>query len=77
MPLLVLRALSGLGVAHGRTRPATPLERPGMSMACGGGRGCAPGRGEPRTGSVRYGCLKLEHEHCDAVEVVHGDDAAC
>jgi len=57
--------------------PVTPLERPGMSMACGGGRGCAPGRGEPRTGSVRYGCLKLEHEHCDAVEAVRGDDAAC
>ena len=30
-----------------------------MPMACGGGRDSAHGRGEPRTGSVRHGRLKL------------------
>ena len=48
-----------------------------MPMACVGGRDSAHGRGEPRTGSVRHGRLKLVREDSDAADVVRGDDTAC
>ena len=40
-----------------------------MPMGVGGGRGSVHGRGEPRTGSVRYGRLNL---YPSGREAVHG-----